>query len=113
MKKTKKKQVLNPIEMMVDYEFLNKLVVAIGEVAKITGIPQRQLRYWEQKGIIKADEQPASGSTRRFNYLAIKKIILIKEFLDEGYTLEAAAKKVEDRIKKVKAVVDKFKKVSK
>ncbi|KAF5272516.1 hypothetical protein FQR65_LT17366 [Abscondita terminalis] len=35
-----------------DSDFLDKLVVGIGEVSQITGIPARQIRYWEEKGII-------------------------------------------------------------
>ena len=35
-----------------DYNFLEKLIVGIGEVSQITGIPTRQIRYWEEKGIM-------------------------------------------------------------
>ncbi len=34
-------------ETVFDFEFLNKLIVGIGEVSEITGIPTRQIRYWE------------------------------------------------------------------
>lgn len=35
---------------VVDFSLLSKLVVGISEVAKITGIPTRKIRYWEEKG---------------------------------------------------------------
>jgi MerR family transcriptional regulator, global nitrogen regulator len=91
-----------------DIEFLKKLVVGIGEVSDLTGIPQRQIRYWDSKGYI----APCKGktSTRRYDYQNIKKMLLIKEMLDEGYTLETAVKKVD---KRVKMVEDTFKKLSK
>ena len=76
-----------------DYAILSKLIVGIGEVAEMTGIPQRQLRYWQDKGIIKTFSEHDKAITRRFNYAEIKKIILIKELIDEGFTLDAAAKK--------------------
>jgi hypothetical protein len=79
-----------------DVEFLKKLIVGIGEVTEITGVPQRQIRYWESKGLIRTVD--ARSSVRRYNYPTIKKILLIKELLDEGFTLEAAAQKVEKRI---------------
>lgn len=94
--------------LMDDAGFLSKLVVGIGEVAEITGIPQRQLRYWQEKGLIKTNAD-ATTSTRRFNYLEIKKILLIKELLDEGYTLEAAAQKVEKRIHAINVAFNKLK----
>lgn len=90
--------------------FLKKLVVGIGEVEKITHVPQRQLRYWESKGIIKTTENDEKGATRCFSYLEIKKIILIKELLDEGYTLEAADKKIMKRMATVQDAFEQLKK---
>lgn len=95
--------------MLDDHEFLRNLIVGIGEVSKITGIPQRQLRYWEQKGIIQTKGETGS-STRRFDYLEIKKCLLIKELLDEGFTLEAAAKKVDNRMELINTAFKRFKK---
>src|SRR3990167_11371890 len=103
-KKTSQHHDVNPINALDDHEFLAKLVVGIGEVAEITGIPQRQLRYWQEKGIIKTIDESAS-STRRFNYCEIKKILLIKELLEAGFTLEAAAKKVEKRVDSINAAL--------
>lgn len=89
---------LNPL--LLDVELLSKLIVGIGEVADITGVPTRQIRYWEEKGIIRSS-QTAEGTTRKYDYLNVKKIILVKELLDDGYTLDAAAKKVEVRMKNI------------
>src|SRR5687768_5787738 len=97
---TKKKLTIQPIKpasILEDYDFLRKLIVGIGEVSEITGIPQRQLRYWQEKGLIMTTVAAGSSITRRFNYVEIKKILLIKELLEEGFTLEAAAKKIENR----------------
>lgn len=96
-------------DWILEKEFLSKLIVGIGEVAKITGVPQRQLRYWEQKGIIKAISESGTATTRRFNCSEIKKITLIKDLLDEGYTLEAAHQKVEQRRQRLNAVFSKLK----
>jgi DNA-binding transcriptional MerR regulator len=81
----------------MDLELVRKLIVGIGEVSEITGVPQRQIRYWEEKGFI-SSVGGEDGSTRRYDFLNIKKIMLIKELLDDGFTLAAAAKKVETRI---------------
>jgi DNA-binding transcriptional MerR regulator len=106
-----KKDKSNHSENIMDnHEFLAKLIVGIGEVSEITGIPQRQLRYWQEKGLIKTIDG-SNITTRRFNYLQIKKILLIKELLDEGFTLEAAANKVDKRMKFINATFKKFKKL--
>jgi MerR family transcriptional regulator, global nitrogen regulator len=103
-------KLIKPEWVLDDLEFLSKLIVGIGEVSEITGIPQRQLRYWEQKGIIKTTESSAESSTRRFDYMEIKKILLLKELLDEGYTLEAAHRKLTERCERLNATFKKFKK---
>ncbi|WP_294217909.1 MerR family transcriptional regulator [uncultured Chryseobacterium sp.] len=91
-----------------DFNFLEKLMVGIGEVAEITGIPIRQIRYWEEKGIIESLSQ--EGKNRRYNYYNIKTMLLIKEMLDEGYTLDAAAKKVKARLEMIENTLQKIRK---
>ena len=82
---------------LLDVKLLKKVVVGIGEVSKITGIPIRKIRYWEEKGIIHSQNNKG-GTTRRYDYMNIKKILLIQEMLEEGFTLEASVKKVEKRL---------------
>ncbi|GJM73360.1 transcriptional regulator [Paenibacillus macerans] len=86
--------------ILLDFDLLSKLVVGIGEVSEISGVPTRQIRYWEEKGIIHSSKE-TEGTTRKYDYLNVKKVLLIKELLDDGYTLDAAAKKVEDRMKNI------------
>lgn len=90
----------SPEDVLMDFELLSRLVVGIGEVAKITGVPKRKLRYWQKKGLIDSVRDDA-GSTRRYDYVNIKKVLLIKELIDEGYTLDAAAEKVRQRMKMI------------
>lgn len=94
-------------QMLYDFDLLSKLVVGIGEVSDITGVPSRKIRYWEDKGIIRS-VQEADGSTRRYDYLNIKKIVLVQEMLNDGFTLDAAAKKVEDRMQSIHDIFQKI-----
>ncbi|MDD2383700.1 MAG: MerR family transcriptional regulator [Sulfurospirillaceae bacterium] len=89
------------IEDLFDPKLVSQLLVTIGDVSDVTGIPQRRLRYWEDKKII-TSACTKEGGTRKFDYINIKKIILIKELLDEGYTLETAVKKIEERMSTLK-----------
>ncbi|GEM_PF-143003 len=97
------------IDLSFDFDFLDKLVVGIGEVSQITGIPTRQIRYWEDKGIITSLTEE-EGKNRRYNYENIKKILLIKELMDEGYTLDASAEKVKKRMEMIEQTLNKLKK---
>ena len=87
------------LDILMDVEFLVSVIVAIGEVADITGVPQRKIRYWDEKGLIEPVDK--TSTYRQYDYLNIKRIVLIKEFLDEGYTLDMAAKKVNERFAKM------------
>ncbi len=65
------------------------------EVRKQLNISTRQLYYWELKGIV----QPRSvtrGSRKfkRFSTDDLEKLQKVKEYLDQGYTLETAARRV-------------------
>lgn len=96
-------------DLSFDFDFLDKLIVGIGEVSQITGIPTRQIRYWEEKGIIKSLTEE-EGKNRRYNYENIKSMLLIKELLDEGYTLDAAANKVKARMEMIEKTLRMLKK---
>ena len=98
-------------DISFDFDFLDKLVVGIGEVAQITGIPTRQIRYWEEKGIIESLTEE-EGKNRRYNYENIKKMLLIKELMEEGYTLDSSAEKVKKRMEMIEETLNKLNKGS-
>ncbi len=98
-------------DLSFDFDFLDKLVVGIGEVSQITGIPTRQIRYWEEKKIISSLTEE-EGKNRRYDYKNIKKMLLIKELLDEGYTLDASAEKIKNRMAMIEDTLNKLKRGS-
>lgn len=98
-------------EALTDFEFLSKMVIGIGEVAEVTGVPTRQIRYWEDKGIIESVSKEGSKN-RRYDYYQIKKMLLIKELMDEGYTLDAAVTKTAERLQHFNQMFEELKKVS-
>jgi len=72
-----------------------KSTFSIGDTAKKTGASQKQIRNWEEKGYIPEAERVVSGvrAYRRFNIEQVETIRKIKDYLDEGFTLLAAAQK--------------------
>lgn len=85
------------MEELFDFQLISKLRLSIGGVEDITGINQRKLRYWEEKGIIESLEAKC-GANKLFDYVNIKKILYIKEFLEEGFTLQASVKKADEKL---------------
>lgn len=80
----------------------SKRLYTSGQVIEIVGISNRQLYYWELKGLIKPEE--VTIGSRRFKKYSESDIYLlkkVKEYLEIGYTLEAAFKKMEPLISRV------------
>ena len=73
----------------------SKKTFSIGDTAKMTGATQKQIRNWEVNGYIPIAERVVSGvrAYRRFNNEQVQTIGKIKDYLDEGFTLLAAAQK--------------------
>lgn len=70
--------------------------VSIGEAARLTGVSIKQIRHWHAKGYIPAPERVICGerSYRWFDRDALKVISQMRSYLDEGFTVQAAAKKI-------------------
>jgi DNA-binding transcriptional MerR regulator len=93
------------LSTLLDSPILSRLIIGIGEVSDITGVSARQLRYWESKGLIKSIDD-SNNTNRKYDYSNIERIVLIKDFLDEGFTLEGAARRLEERIQRLnKAII--------
>ena len=43
----------------------------------------------------------SGGEVRRYDYPTVKRVLVIKELADDGYTLDAAARKVDERMEKL------------
>lgn len=81
--------------------FIKTIPIGIGEVAQFTGVARRQLRYWEDKGIIKAEH--SRSNNRQYSYKTIYRITQLKGLMNEGFTLDGASIKLkEDKKKKTK-----------
>lgn len=74
----------------------NERSVSIGEAARITGVSIKQIRHWHSKGYIPAPGRVVCGerSYREFDKDDLKIISQMKSYLDEGFTVQAAAKKL-------------------
>jgi len=73
-------------------KLLERLELGIGQAAQLCGVSIRQLSYWTDKSIIEPTEK---GGSRTYDYQAIEKVCLIKQALDQGYSLEGAVQEAE------------------
>src|SRR5690554_2525943 len=75
----------------------NKKTFSIGEVREKTGLTSRQIRYYEQVGLI--DSLRTNGKHRRFKEETIERLLSIKELLKEFSNIEAVREELESKRK--------------
>ncbi|MBI4395315.1 MAG: MerR family transcriptional regulator [Candidatus Omnitrophica bacterium] len=70
---------------------------SISYAAKTVGVSPKQLYYWEYLGIIKPQyEQFGSYSYRRYSQEDVELLTKVRDLLNKGYTLRAAAQKAKE-----------------
>ena len=84
-------------------------LLGIGEISKATGVSQRQLRYWEERGYIKPEETTDDSNKcdrrhRKYSHFTFLKVSMIQSFINDGYTLSAAVQKTNEHSLLGKAV---------
>jgi DNA-binding transcriptional MerR regulator len=75
----------------------DRLYYTIGQVSKISGLPQSVLRYWET--VFESLNPPKSdGGTRQYTETDVEIVLEIKKLLyDEGYTIKGANKHIKSK----------------
>ncbi|WEV38712.1 MerR family transcriptional regulator [Lactobacillus sp. ESL0785] len=74
----------------------DNVYLGISDVARACKVNARQIRYWIKMGYI--DTVNVENGAIKLPYSELIHARLIKHFLDEGYTLSAAAKKMKENI---------------
>ena len=77
---------------------------SIGIVEKLTGLSARQIRYYEQHGLV----QPArsQGNQRLFSFVDVERLIQVSALLDEGLNMEGVKERIK-RLAKAEATKEK------
>ncbi|HEL1760590.1 TPA: MerR family transcriptional regulator [Streptococcus suis] len=86
---------------MREKEFRRSLAIfPIGSVMKLTDLTARQIRYYEDQGLIKPDRN--EGNRRLYSLKDMDLLLEIKDFLDEGLNIAAIKKEYANREAKAK-----------
>lgn len=77
-----------------------KKSLSISDASRETGLSQKQLRSYEARGYISEPFKVRCGeiSYRRYSAQHIAEIKAFKRFVDEGFTLQAASKKIKEKV---------------
>lgn len=81
-------------------QLLQGLKLTTGKAAEFCDISRRQLCYWTDKGIVETiegeGEEPGEEGTRRvYDFTALRRVLLIKQLLEQGRGLKRATREVE------------------
>lgn len=83
----------------MDISFIKqKKAMTIGIVAELTGLTERQIRYYETRKLIQPER--SNGGTRKYSFQDVEQLILIHKRLQEGestYEMRQNQRKIEDR----------------
>jgi DNA-binding transcriptional MerR regulator len=76
--------------------------VSIGKASRLTGASIKQIRNWADIGIIEPPDRVQCGERayRQYSQADLDIIKSIKAYLNEGYTLQAAARKASESRRK-------------
>ena len=62
-------------------------VFPIGTVMKLTDLTARQIRYYEDQGLIQPER--TAGNRRMYSLNDMDRLLEIKDFFDDGYNIAA------------------------
>lgn len=78
---------------------LKKKTIGIGEIAKVSGVSEKQLRYWQEVGYIAPETVVCGERTyRRYSDADVMLVSEIKRLLDEGFTLLRAVSRAKENL---------------
>lgn len=62
--------------------YKDKKVITIGVVSELTGLSERQIRYYEERKLIFPDR--TSGGTRKYSFLDVDRLVDIANKMEDG-----------------------------
>jgi len=68
--------------MSTDNSFKDKKVITIGVVSELTGLSERQIRYYEERKLIFPERK--EGKNRKYSFNDIENLIDIANKIEEG-----------------------------
>jgi DNA-binding transcriptional MerR regulator len=80
----------------METSYKEKKVITIGVVSELTGLSERQIRYYEERKLIFPDR--TKGGTRKYSFSDVDKLVDIANKMEDGlqtYEIKNMEKKME------------------
>lgn len=85
--------------MANDYSYKDKKVITIGIVKELTGLSERQIRYYEERKLIFPER--TQGGSRRYSFADVEQLVDIANKIEDGVqTYEIRQEMIREKKKK-------------
>ncbi|WP_114570522.1 MerR family transcriptional regulator [Exiguobacterium flavidum] len=64
--------------------YREKKVMTIGIVCELTGLSERQIRYYEKRKLIHPER--SAGNTRKYSFTDVERLVAVAEKIEEGWS---------------------------
>ncbi|WP_455660546.1 MerR family transcriptional regulator [Pradoshia sp.] len=92
--------------MTQESSYKDKKVITIGVVRELTGLTERQIRYYEERKLIFPDR--TSGGSRKYSFTDIELLMEIAEKIEDGVqTFEIRQEMIREKKKEDAAILRK------
>ncbi|TVP82776.1 MAG: MerR family transcriptional regulator [Alkalicoccus sp.] len=70
------------VSLAVSTSYKNKKVIGIGITSELTGLSERQIRYYEERKLIQPDR--SKGGTRKYSFEDVERLVDIANKMEDG-----------------------------
>ncbi|WP_027416538.1 MerR family transcriptional regulator [Aneurinibacillus terranovensis] len=77
--------------------YKHKKVITIGIVSELTGLSERQIRYYEERQLILPER--TNGGTRKFSFADVEKLMEIANKMEDGLQTSEIRKMDKERLR--------------
>ncbi len=67
---------------MINLSYKEKKVITIGVVSELTGLSERQIRYYEERKLIFPER--TKGGTRKYSFSDVERLVDISNKIEDG-----------------------------
>jgi MerR family transcriptional regulator, mercuric resistance operon regulatory protein len=93
------------------FDLNNNTKLTIGRLARESGLSITTVRYYQQRGLLRRPERPATGSFRSYGESDLERLKLIKQAQEFGFTLAEISELIvfiqDGNCREVRALTDK------
>ena len=90
----------------VDHSYMNKKVISIGTVCELTGLSERQIRYYEERELIFPER--SNRGNRKYSFTDVETLMDIANKMEDGLQTSDLRREISGKKSGKKEIYDKM-----